>query len=186
MPGFILRYEQRIAPKEAGFQAFFAGCSERLLACESVRKSAPRHEVQTGARELAETHREIKSADVLGQCAYGNVIDAGFSEFTNGVECDVAGDFQRCLAIGEFDCLAHHIGSEVIEHNNVGTGFQRFIQLFKVFNFDFYRNIRVQPERFFYCLPYRAGGDNMVLFNQKGIGETQTMVGAAAAKNGIF
>ena len=81
----------------------------------------------------------------------------------------VAGDFKLRLAIRAFDGFAHLFGFEVIEHDDVSPGLERGVQLFHVFDFDFDRHIRMQPEGFFDRLSYRTRRDNVVLFDQEGI-----------------
>ena len=60
---------------------------------------------------------------MFGQGADGNIVDAGIGEFADGVKGNVAGDLQRRLACGNFHRLAHQVGGEVIEHNDIGPGF---------------------------------------------------------------
>lgn len=60
---------------------------------------------------------------MLGECADGNIVNAGFREFANGIEGNVAGDFQRRLAVGTFHRLTHQVGGEIVEHDDISAGF---------------------------------------------------------------
>ena len=123
---------------------------------------------------------------MFGQRANRDEIHACFGKFAQRFMGDIARDFQTRLAVCAFYRFAHLVGFEVIEHDDVGSGFQRVVQLIQAFYFDFNRHIWVQPECFFYGLTYRAGSNNVVFFNQESVGQPQTMIRTAAAQYGVF
>lgn len=86
---------------------------------------------------------------MLGERTDGDEIHAGFSELTQGFMRHVARHFKLRLAVGAFDGFTHLFRLEVIEHDDIGSGFQRGIKLFEVFDFNLDRDVRVQPEGFF-------------------------------------
>ena len=80
---------------------------------------------------------------MLGQGANGDVIDAGFSKFADGVERHVAGHLKLRLAVCAFDRLTHLLRVEVIEHDDVSPRFNGLVQLLQRFHFHFDRHIRM-------------------------------------------
>lgn len=82
------RNEGQKREREGAFREMIQCCREGQRNCERFRISPLRAE---RGDNLFEAHREVEGADVLGQGAYGDVIDAGFSKFADGVERHVAG-----------------------------------------------------------------------------------------------
>ena len=79
------RNEGQKREREGAFREMIQCCREGQRNCERFR-------IFSGEGDnLFEAHREVEGADVLGQGAYGDVIDAGFSKFADGVERHVAG-----------------------------------------------------------------------------------------------
>src|SRR5512138_1826398 len=74
----------------------------------------------------------------------GNVIDAGFSEVSDGLERNSAGGFQRNTSSHDLYRFPRIRGSEVVEENHVGSCRQRFLKLIKIAHFDF--NFDEMPE----------------------------------------
>ncbi len=103
---------------------------------------------QREGESLFEAHREVEGANVLGQRPNGDEINAGLGEFTDRFERHVAGYFKLGFAVGQFYCLAHLLGFEVIKHDDIGAGLDSLLQLLQVFDFHFDGHIRMQPEGF--------------------------------------
>lgn len=119
---------------------------------------------------LFEAHGEVKGANVFGQRADGDVVHTGFGEFTDRVERDVPGNFKLGAAVSQFYRLAHLLSFEIVEHDDIGSGLNGLLQLFQAFDFHFNRDVRVQPEGFLNGLAHGTRRNNVVLFDQEGIG----------------
>ena len=70
----------------------------------------------------AEAHRQVERLHMFGQGADGNIVDAGIGEFADGVKVTLP-ETSSAAACGNFHRLAHQIGGEVIEHNDISPGF---------------------------------------------------------------
>lgn len=86
----------------------------------------------------AQSHRQVDCLDVLGQAADGDVVHAGFGNGAQGRFVDAAGGLQLGTAGGEFYCGAHVFQTELVEHDDIGPGFQRLLQFFQAFYLDFH------------------------------------------------
>lgn len=110
------RNEGQKREREGAFREMMQCCREGQRNCERFRISPLRAERED---KLFEAHREVEGADMLGQGANGDVIDAGFSKFADGVERHVAGHLKLRLAVCAFDRFTHLLRVEVIEHDDV-------------------------------------------------------------------
>ncbi|VEB50543.1 Uncharacterised protein [Salmonella enterica subsp. enterica] len=49
----------------------------------------------------------------------------------------------RAWPLTRFHRLAHLVGVEIIQHDNIRACFQRIVQFIQIFDLDFYRHVRM-------------------------------------------
>lgn len=52
-------------------------------------------------------------------------------------------DTSSRAAVDAFHRLAHLVGVEIIQHDNIRACFQRIVQFIQIFDLDFYRHVRM-------------------------------------------
>src|SRR5690348_4507282 len=135
---------------------------------------------------IVEAHRQVDGADVLGQCADGDAVDAGFGDGADAFEVDAAGDFQRDAAGGEGDGFAQHHVGEFVQQHAVGAGFDRLAQFVQRFDFAIEEHAGTRGARGADRIGDAAGRGNVVFLDQDRVVETHAVVVTAAAAHGVF
>src|SRR5690606_20150848 len=122
---------------------------------------------RSGLRRLADPHREIDGADILGQRAGGDVIDPGGGDGGQGVAGDAAGDLQRGPPGGQPHRLLHGRQVEVVQQDLAGAGGQGLARLVQVFHLDL--DVVVDGAGAFQGGRDAAGRGDMVFLDQDGV-----------------
>ena len=123
---------------------------------------------------------------MLGQRANGDQVDSRFGNRDQCVVGHVAGCFQFGFAVGMRDGSAKRLKIKVIQHDAVGSGLQRQIEFRRVFHLYFDRFVGSQCSGGRDRLADPARGRYVVLFNQKGVEQPNTVIVAAPAGNCVL
>lgn len=133
-----------------------------------------------------QSHRQIYRPGVLGQRADGDIVNAGFGDIHQRLGADVSRGLELGPVGGEFDALRHVRQAKIVQHDDVGTGFQGDIQLIQGFYFHLHRLARRDLSGGGYSLVDTAAGGDVVFLDQKGVIEADAVVVAAAAGHRVF
>ena len=123
----------------------------------------------------------------MGQGPTGNVIDADIGQDGDIFFRHVAGTFCLSPAVDEGHGFFHHIVAHIVQHDDIGAGFDGFadhVQRFR-FDFDFTDERRIgfgQGNGF----GYAAGGTDMIVLEEDAVRQIVTVILAAADSDGIF
>src|SRR5690242_16193517 len=135
---------------------------------------------------IVEAHRQVDGADVLGQRADGDAVDAGFGDGADAFEVDAAGDFQWHAAGGEGDGFAQHRVREFIQQHTVGARFDRLAQFVQRFHSAVEEYAGARGARGADRVGNAARGGDVVFLDQDRIVKADAVVVAAAATHGVF
>ena len=126
----------------------------------------------------------------MGQRTDGYKVDACLSVCAQCLEGDAARRFDFGSAINELDCFACGFRSEIVEHDAVHSGFERFEDFFGVAHFLL--NLQVATVGLAISLGGRdslrdaAGKVDVIVLNQDHVVEAYSMVHAAAYSDSLF
>ena len=123
----------------------------------------------------------------MGQGAARDVIDADIGQGGNIFFGHVAGTFRFSPAVDEGYRFSHHIVAHIIQHDDVGAGFDGFadhVQRFR-FDFDFTDKRRISFGQG-NGLGYAAGSADVIVLEEDAVGQIITVILAAANRDGIF
>lgn len=134
----------------------------------------------------AQAHGQVHSLHVLGHGADGNVVHPGFGNRPQGAFIDSATGFQLGLAGIQAHGLAHIVQAQFVEHDDVGSGCQRFLQLLKAFHFHFHRLARGDLVGGADGLGDAPAGSDMVFLDQEGVIQADAVVMAAATSDCVL
>ena len=138
-----------------------------------------------------EIEGDVHGAGGMGDCADGDVIDAGFSDGADGFQIDAATRFGFGAARDNLDGLAQLGSRHVVEEDDVSAGVGRLARLLEGVGFDLNLKFGI----------FRAGGEDrdvdgigmgslenreMVVFDQDHVVETEAMILSAATSNRVF
>ncbi len=138
------------------------------------------------------TQRDELEADVgrrgrVGECSYADDVDTKAAKPRDSCDADVAGDFDEGPSIGERDRFFDGGVVEVVEHDDVGSGLERFGELFEGLDFDFdaasVRCPRLGP---LHRLAEPSAGGDVVVFDHHRRAEIEAVVVASAMTHGFF
>ena len=90
------------------------------------------------------------------------------------------------MAVAQLHRSAHVGDGEVVEHDAVGVGRERFAQLRQRFDLDFDHDLRRPVPRCGDRCADAADGGDVVLFDQHGIEQADAVILAAAAAHGVL
>src|SRR5690606_41547362 len=98
----------------------------------------------------------------------------------------VAGGFQFGFSCIYFYRSTHVFHGEIIQHDDVRTGGEGLLEFVQRFYFDFHRFARGDLTGGGDGVDDTAAGSDVVFFNEKGIVETDAVIVATAAGDGVF
>ena len=123
----------------------------------------------------------------MGEGADADHVHAGQGVIAEGFEAHATGDFDDGRACDDRDGAANERGRHVIEQDHFGTGANGFFHFGERGGFDLdLRRVGGGEAGEFYGLGERAGGGDVVVFDEDVLAEGGAVVHAAAAAHGVF
>ena len=135
----------------------------------------------------ADIHADVEGFDAVRQRADGDDVDAALGGRGNSGFVDAAGGFDDGAVVDALYGFGHLRWGHVVEHDDVGTAFQSFLDACEVFDLDldFGHMGGVGMGAVKRGLDAASHLD-MVVFDEHGIVEAEAVVGSAADLDGVF
>jgi len=127
---------------------------------------------------------------MFGQASYGNIINTGFCNRHQVFVVHSTGSFQLAsdagLVANQTDRFLHVVQCKIIQHDNVGSRLQCFLQFTKGFDFHFHRLARRLLSGALHRNADTSTSRDVVFLDQESIVKSEAMIETSANSDSVF